>query len=44
MKCRRINPDNGMIVWFGVKDIRKENDVVIPTFQSEVNKHDNYAN
>lgn len=22
MKCRRINPENGMIVWFGVKDIR----------------------
>lgn len=20
MKCRRINPDNGMIVWFGVKN------------------------
>ena len=24
MKCRRINPDNGMIVWFGVKEVKKD--------------------
>lgn len=23
MKCRRINPENGMVVWFGVKDVIK---------------------
>lgn len=22
MKCRRINPENGMVVWFGVKDVK----------------------
>lgn len=58
MKCRRINPDNGMIVWFGVKDVKRDgvlasNSVVASestisgkrtmTFQSEINKHDNYA-
>ena len=44
MKCRRINPENGMIVWFGVKDVRKEDNVVTPIFQNENSKHDNYAN
>ena len=58
MKCRRINPENGMIVWFGVKDVKKDtvlasNNVVTSNstivgkrktiFQSETNKHDNYA-
>ena len=58
MKCRRINPDNGMIVWFGVKEIKKDttltsNNTVASEsaivgkrktiFQSEMNKHDNYA-
>lgn len=44
MKCRRINPDNGMIVWFGVKDVIQneagENQAI---FQDETNKHANYA-
>ena len=44
MKCRRINPDNGMIVWFGVKDvIRNEAGENQAIFQDETNKHANYA-
>lgn len=44
MKCRRINPDNGMIVWFGVKDvIRNEVGENQAIFQDETNKHANYA-
>lgn len=44
MKCRRINPDNGMIVWFGVKDvIRNEAGENVAIFQDETNKHANYA-
>ena len=44
MKCRRINPDNGMIVWFGVKDvIRNEAGENIAIFQDKTNKHANYA-
>ena len=58
MKCRRINPDNGMIVWFGVKEIKKDTTLASnktvasestivgkrkTIFQSEMNKHDNYA-
>lgn len=44
MKCRRINPENGMIVWFGVKDVIQneagENQAI---FQDKTNKHANYA-
>lgn len=29
MKCRRINPENGMIVWFGVKDIEKKDALLV---------------
>lgn len=29
MKCRRINPENGMIVWFGVKDVIKGHDYTV---------------
>ena len=44
MKCRRINPENGMIVWFGVKDvIRNEAGENQAIFQDETNKHANYA-
>lgn len=44
MKCRRINPDNGMIVWFGVKDvIQNETGINEAVFQDENNKHANYA-
>ena len=44
MKCRRINPDNGMIVWFGVKDvIRNEAGENQAIFQDKINKHANYA-
>lgn len=44
MKCRRINSDNGMIVWFGVKDvIRNEAGENQAIFQDETNKHANYA-
>lgn len=43
MKCRRINPDNGMIVWFGVKDVKVQDDKNIAIFQNSSNKHDNYA-
>lgn len=44
MKCRRINPDNGMIVWFGVKDvIRNEAGENQAIFQDKTNKHANYA-
>ena len=44
MKCRRINPDNGMIVWFGVKDVvRNEAGENQAIFQDETNKHANYA-
>lgn len=44
MRCRRINPENGMIVWFGVKDVvqneQGENQAI---FQEEGSKHANYA-
>lgn len=44
MKCRRINPENGMVVWFGVKDvIRNEAGENQAIFQDETNKHANYA-
>lgn len=44
MKCRRINPDNGMIVWFGVKDvIRNEAGENQAIFQDKNDKHANYA-
>lgn len=44
MKCRRINPDNGMIVWFGVKDVIIQTDgSTKAVFQDETNKHANYA-
>lgn len=44
MKCRRINPENGMVVWFGVKDvIRNEAGENQAIFQDEINKHANYA-
>lgn len=44
MKCRRINPENGMVVWFGVKDvIRNEAGEHQAIFQDETNKHANYA-
>lgn len=44
MKCRRINPENGMVVWFGVKDvIRNEAEENQAIFQDETNKHANYA-
>lgn len=44
MKCRRINPDNGMMVWFGVKDvIQNETGINEAVFQDENNKHANYA-
>ena len=44
MKCRRINPDNGMIVWFGVKDvIQNEDGKNEAVFQNTNDEHDNYA-
>ena len=44
MKCRRIKPENGMVVWFGVKDvIRNEAGENQAIFQDETNKHANYA-
>lgn len=50
MKCRRINPENGMVVWFGVKDVSKvyNNGQLIEyeldsIFQNDNDKHDNYA-
>lgn len=43
MKCRRINPENGMIVWFGVKDVKISNNKVTPIFQNNNDKHDNYS-
>ena len=44
MKCRRINPENGMIVWFGVKDvIQNETGENQAVFQDENDKHANYA-
>ena len=44
MKCRRMNPENGMVVWFGVKDVSKdEQGNVKPVFQDSNDKHANYA-
>ena len=44
MKCRRINPDNGMVVWFGVKNvIQNEAGENIAEFQDANDKHANYA-
>ena len=44
MKCRRINPENGMIVWFGVKDvIQNEDGKNEAVFQDTNDKHANYA-
>lgn len=34
MKCRRINPDNGMIVWFGVKDVITGTTEVVSDFNN----------
>lgn len=45
MKCRRINSSNGMVVWFGVKDvIQDENGKNVAVFQDKDDKHANYAN
>lgn len=44
MKCRRINPDNGMVVWFGVKNvIQNEDGENQAEFQDVDDKHANYA-
>ena len=44
MKCRRINPENGMVVWFGVKDvIQNESGINEAVFQDANDKHANYA-
>ena len=44
MKCRRINSENGMVVWFGVKNvIQNENGENQAEFQNNNDKHDNYA-
>lgn len=44
MKCRRINPENGMTVWFGVKAvIQNETGENQAVFQDENDKHANYA-
>lgn len=43
MKCRRINSENGMIVWFGVKDVVKTDDSIKTIFYNKDNIHDNYA-
>lgn len=44
MKCRRINSENGMIVWFGVKEPpKKQKNSEVTVFQNSEDKHDNYA-
>lgn len=44
MRCRRINPDNGMVVWFGVKNvIQNEAGENVAEFQDINDKHANYA-
>lgn len=44
MKCRRINSENGMIVWFGVKEPpKKQENSEVTVFQNPEDKHDNYA-